>query len=152
MSVVVGFSTACFSLGPAGSSITLQSGCFERSVGKVAFFYRNSFQLQFGNKNKFLFVISLGLVGYSGIGNLLKGFNDRGIEVLYIDKAFCRINFQSSGRIVKIRTVESMIQDFWINSQLKTFKIWPLYSIYNLLRKRCTVYHIHLNRELRSFS
>ncbi len=89
---MVGFNTGYFSPKPANNSIISRSGFFKENVEETAFFYRNSFWPRLGNENKFLFMTLSRPANYNGVNNPLKIFDDRDIEVLYIDRVLCRIN------------------------------------------------------------
>ena len=72
-----------------------------------AFFYGGNLRPLLGDENGFLLATPPGLAGRGVVGDALAVFDDISVEVLYVVKAFCRTNSQLSGRITRIRTVES---------------------------------------------
>jgi hypothetical protein len=85
----------------AGSAVIEATGAPELAASAVVL--RSAvFGARFGDENGFLLVIPPGPAGRGVVDDPSTGFDDFGVGVLLVDKEFCLINSQLSGRITRI--------------------------------------------------
>jgi hypothetical protein len=133
----------------AGGSVAWGSGyLLVASAGDAALFGGGSFFPRLGEENGFLLATPPEPAGRGGVGDSGTGFEGVGVGTLSADRALCRTNSQSSGRMTKILVVESMTCGPWTSSRLRTPGMRPLHTIHEPLGNGFAAWRIHPSSEL----
>jgi len=136
---------------PAEVGGTVASRCESLVVPSVAgppLFGGDSLCPRLGDENGFLLTTPPGAASRGVVGDSGTRFNRVEVGEFCADREFCRPNSQSSGRMTKIRVVESMTSGPWMSSRLRSPRIRPLHTIQEPLGKGFVACRIQPSREL----